>query len=252
MSLPYDQAVTLPVKVYAYLKRLGFVLTRAKSPTPDYPAAPPLLPAPVTAPGMWKRFTKLLSRLILSILGAVLQRSPWKPVGLRGLKSSSPFFLSAFRDGFYLLTTLIADVFAALRFLRCGHTAPLHKSSATEGQTTQSPVLSTCTTSQSEQPQYNVFFHVYKPSTPFRKSTPPAPDFYVVVIKSDIYSFWKIEYTEHSLVPAQLQCLHYMNFPQSSKLSLKCLPRHRGNEGSRQAVRKWPMLNHQLPHPLYL
>lgn len=155
-------------QVYAYLKRLGFVLTRAKPPTSDYPAAPSLFPRPATVPGMWKRITVLLSHFasnVLSVISFVLQRSPWKPVGLRGLKSSG-------------------DIFAAMRFLRCGHTAPLYESSATEGRTTQPEVSTMHRTPQSEQSPYSVFFHVYKPSTPFRKSAPPAPDFYVVVINA--------------------------------------------------------------------
>ena len=97
---PCDQVVPLSVKVYAYLKRLGFVLTRAKPPTSDYPAAPSLFPRPATVPGMWKRITVLLSHFasnVLSVISFVLQRSPRKPVGLRGLKSSGSFFLLALR-----------------------------------------------------------------------------------------------------------------------------------------------------------
>jgi hypothetical protein len=35
---------------------------------------------------------------------------------------------------------------------------------------------------------YAVFFHLYKPATPFRKTAPPAPDFEVVVIKCVVVS----------------------------------------------------------------
>jgi len=94
---PSNRVVSLSVKVYAYLKRLGFVLTRAKPPTSDYPAALPLLPRHVTVPGMWKRITVLLSHFasnVLNVIGFVLQRSPWKAVGLRSLKSSGSFFFS--------------------------------------------------------------------------------------------------------------------------------------------------------------
>ena len=30
---------------------------------------------------------------------------------------------------------------------------------------------------------YQIFFNLYKPATPFKKSAPPPPDFQVVVIK---------------------------------------------------------------------
>ena len=83
-----------------------------------------------------------------------------------------------------------------MRFLRCGHTAPLYKFSATEGRTTQPEVSTMHPTPQSEQFPYSVFFHVYKPSTPFRKSAPPAPDFYVVVIKSDIRHLLKSNHAD--------------------------------------------------------
>ncbi|KAL4073282.1 tRNA-splicing endonuclease subunit sen54 N-term-domain-containing protein [Scleroderma yunnanense] len=148
-------------QVYAYLKRLGFVLTRAKPPSSEYPTAPPL-PRPVTkVPAVWKRIAKLLSCCVsnvLNVIGFALQRSPWKPVDLRGLKSSG-------------------DIFAALRFLRCGHAASLYESPVPKDTATQPHTTS-------EQSPYTVFFHVYKPSTPFRKTAPPAPDFYVVVINA--------------------------------------------------------------------
>ncbi|KIJ64666.1 hypothetical protein HYDPIDRAFT_175586 [Hydnomerulius pinastri MD-312] len=125
-------------QVYAYLKRLGFVLTRADPPTIDYPvAAPPSLPItrsldqPRT---VWHRLAALFSRL---------------------------------------------DVFKALRFIPCGHLVPLHKSSLSETRSIPSPESVASASSP-----YKVFFHVYKPSTPFRKTAPPAPDFYVVVVNA--------------------------------------------------------------------
>jgi tRNA-splicing endonuclease subunit Sen54 len=30
---------------------------------------------------------------------------------------------------------------------------------------------------------YQIFFNLYKPSTPFKRSAPPQPDFQIVVIK---------------------------------------------------------------------
>jgi tRNA-splicing endonuclease subunit Sen54 len=61
-----------------------------------------------------------------------------------------------------------ASLFQALRGIAApaGHNAPLNKQPASD---TGSP--------------YKVFFNLYKPPTPFKKTAPPEPDFEVVVIK---------------------------------------------------------------------
>ena len=58
-----------------------------------------------------------------------------------------------------------ASLFSALRFLPYGHGSKLHVKKTVE----PSP--------------YEFFFNLYKPSTPFKKTFPPAPDFSVVVVK---------------------------------------------------------------------
>jgi len=60
-----------------------------------------------------------------------------------------------------------AFIFKSLRFIPTGHGIPL---------LSQKPTSS----------PYKIFFNLYKPSTPFRKSAPPPPDFSVVVVKSVI------------------------------------------------------------------
>jgi len=66
------------------------------------------------------------------------------------------------------LTILLASasIFQSLRFIPAGHRVPLYHQK-------QSTNLS----------PYQHFFHVYKPSTSFRKTAPPPPDFSVVVVK---------------------------------------------------------------------
>lgn len=65
------------------------------------------------------------------------------------------------------------EIFKALRFIPCGHTIPLYR-----------PVVRCEPSSKSSVPSpYKVFFHVYKPSTPFRKTAPPPPDFHIVVVE---------------------------------------------------------------------
>ncbi|KAI6139314.1 tRNA-splicing endonuclease subunit sen54 N-term-domain-containing protein [Pisolithus tinctorius] len=145
----YDTG-TLP-GVYAYLKRLGFVLRRAEPPTPDFPVAPSPLHSlrPATrAPNVWQRISTSFSNLVLKVLsavGLVFHRR------FRGIKSSG-------------------DIFKALRFLPCGHSTPLYNCSRIdEGATAVSPPLSTALSSS----PYSIFFHC---------TAPPPPDFYLVII----------------------------------------------------------------------
>ncbi|KAI6095562.1 tRNA-splicing endonuclease subunit sen54 N-term-domain-containing protein [Pisolithus croceorrhizus] len=155
-------------QVYAYLRRLGFVLRRAKLHISDFPVAPshsPRLPV-ARAPSVWRRIATSLSLFVLKVLSVVdslFPANPWRPFRFRGIKSSG-------------------DMFEALRILRCGHSSTLYSCrSPDEGATTISPTHSTVASSASP---YSVFFHVYKPSTPFRKTAPPPPDFYLVIINA--------------------------------------------------------------------
>ncbi|KAF8551274.1 hypothetical protein OG21DRAFT_1467540 [Imleria badia] len=140
-------------QVYAYLKRLGFILMRAEAPTPEYPVAPPVS-LPVTQPHtLTRRLTGLFSRLVSNVISVTrlfYRIDWWRRLQLHQQKTTQ-------------------DIFKALRFIPCGHTVPLYRPAEPS--------------SKSSAPSpYNVFFHVYKPSTPFRKTAPPAPDFHVVVV----------------------------------------------------------------------
>ncbi|KAI0335748.1 hypothetical protein GY45DRAFT_1316455 [Cubamyces sp. BRFM 1775] len=141
-------------QVYAYLKRLGYVVTRAKPPSSDYPVPPPFARKAQTSTSILARLygamTSLLARLTRIF-------SPsfdwWRPIRcsrwLHHNMSSSSLYKS-------------------LRFLPSGHSVPLHIQQAPEKP--PSP--------------YEIFFHLYKPSTPFKKTAPPPPDFSVVVVNA--------------------------------------------------------------------
>lgn len=60
-----------------------------------------------------------------------------------------------------------------MRFIPAGHKIPLKNESTAQPRST-SP--------------YNIFYDVYKPSTPFKKSAPPPPDFQLVVVKFVLFS----------------------------------------------------------------
>ncbi|KAM5535011.1 hypothetical protein V8D89_011384 [Ganoderma adspersum] len=141
-------------QVYAYLKRLGYVVTRARPPSPDYPLPPPF---PVTAHPSGSVFSRLFSAVssfISKLLSTfVTSRDWWRPIRLRSWLHHGLNYASLFRS---------------LRFLPAGHDIPLHMQQIQD--TRASP--------------YQIFYNLYKPSTPFKKTAPPLPDFQVVIINA--------------------------------------------------------------------
>ncbi|KIK92428.1 hypothetical protein PAXRUDRAFT_829972 [Paxillus rubicundulus Ve08.2h10] len=156
-------------QVYAYLKRLGFILMRAEPPTAEYPVAaltPLLSNRPLTQPQTFRgKLTTLFSRFasnVLSVFRLSRRSDWWKHLQLSRYRTS-------------------ADIFQSLRFIPCTYSVPLPLPSVSEGKQASSSKALPFALSASP---YKVFFHVYKPSTPFRKTAPPAPDFYVVVVNA--------------------------------------------------------------------
>ncbi|KAI9568560.1 tRNA-splicing endonuclease subunit sen54 N-term-domain-containing protein [Boletus coccyginus] len=143
-------------QVYAYLKRLGFILMRAEPPTPEYPVAPQFS-LPATQPQtVSRRLTGLFSCLLLKVISVtqLFNRIDWwRRLQLHRQKTTQ-------------------DIFKAMRFIPCGHTIPLYRPAIKSKPLPKSPAPS----------PYKIFFHVYKPSTPFRKTSPPAPDFHIVIV----------------------------------------------------------------------
>ncbi|KAG8214407.1 tRNA-splicing endonuclease subunit sen54 N-term-domain-containing protein [Butyriboletus roseoflavus] len=142
-------------QVYAYLKRLGFILMRAEPPTPEYPVAPSVSLAVTQPRTVTRKLMGLFSRLasnIMSVARLFHRIDWWRRPQLHRQKTTQ-------------------DIFKALRFIPCGHTIPLYH-----------PVVKSQHSKSSPPSPYKIFFHVYKPSTPFRKTAPPAPDFHLVVV----------------------------------------------------------------------
>ncbi|KAG8985017.1 tRNA-splicing endonuclease subunit sen54 [Tulasnella sp. JGI-2019a] len=146
-------------QVFAYLKRLGYVVTRARQPdgAATYPTAGRLVSPISSKPPI----SSVIFRLAF-IPFRWLQRV-WSPFS-KSIECLQPLYTSSSmlwwpRQG-------AESIFKQLRFIPAGHSTPL---------------LMKKTTGQSP---YTPKYHVYKPSTPFRKSAPPSPDFYVVVVKA--------------------------------------------------------------------
>lgn len=141
---------------FSYLRRLGYVVTRATPPSPAYPvpAAQALSQPPTTASIFRRVFAALcspISRLWCWFVRPLKNR--WRPlVHRRWLHHNMDY----------------PSIFKTLRFLSSGHAVPL-PSRARSGDLA-SP--------------YEIFYHLYKPNTPYRKTAPPQPDFSIVVVNA--------------------------------------------------------------------
>ncbi|KAF7422970.1 tRNA-splicing endonuclease subunit sen54 [Pleurotus ostreatus] len=134
-------------QVYSYLKRLGYVVTRATPPSPFYPVTPPSSTSstPLRHQSLFSRFTFHLTKLFSRF-------NWWRPLCI------NPWLRQHMSYEF---------IYKSLRFIPSGHNAPLHVK-----HTSASP--------------YKIFYHLYKPSTPFKKTSPPPPDFSVVVVDARV------------------------------------------------------------------
>ncbi|KAH9480353.1 putative tRNA-splicing endonuclease subunit sen54 [Psilocybe cubensis] len=138
-------------QVYSYLKRLGYVVTRATPPDTYYPVPPPRTVSSPTS-SILTRIKSLFPLWVSSISRTLFGGfNWWRPVGISRWFSYDKSYPSLFR---------------AMRFLPAGHGVPLN----TVGQKKSTP--------------YQIFYNLYKPSTPFKKSAPPPPDFQIVVINA--------------------------------------------------------------------
>lgn len=159
-------------QVYAYLKRLGYVVTRVKQPTPSYPIPPPY-PSPAT-PVHRKSLIQLALYPIKFMLSRIAELftpafSWWKPIIISPLLGiNMNYRWSDMLLDSTALTVSTGSIFRALRFVPRGHGIPL--------KTKPQP-------SQAEDSPYAHFFNVYKPNTPYKKTSPPIPDFAISVVR---------------------------------------------------------------------
>jgi len=141
-------------QVFAYLKRLGYVVTRTKPPTTAYPVPPPF-PQKSAAP------TSIFGR-IYSLLSSTMLRFSW--IFRRQINWWRPLRFSRW----FHHNMDYRSVYKSLRSLSTGGNTPLHVKRAKDS--ADSP--------------YEIFFNLYKPSTPFKKTAPPPPDFSVAVVNA--------------------------------------------------------------------
>ncbi|KAF8310978.1 hypothetical protein DL93DRAFT_2061606 [Clavulina sp. PMI_390] len=139
---------------YSCLKRLGFIVTRAVPPpsSPSYPVPPPHKVSNTDLPSVFVR--------LLNWFTSFFQLGPRSIIrgSILGIRTSG---LRSFCD--------YTQIFRALRIIPSGHSHPIGFSSSSQEH------------SEPESP-YTVFYHVWKPNTPWKKTAPPKADFELVVI----------------------------------------------------------------------
>ncbi|KAJ7772587.1 tRNA-splicing endonuclease subunit sen54 N-term-domain-containing protein [Mycena maculata] len=149
-------------QVYAYLKRLGYVVTRATAPNSLYPMPPPFDLSPLN-----QKSRSILNRIV-SIFPLWFTKASrflsggfnwWKPFRM------NRWLLQAKNYGYRNYGT----IFRALRFIPAGHGIPL---------------LPTKSEPPAKPSPYRIFFNVHKPATPYRKSAPCLPDYQITVINA--------------------------------------------------------------------
>ncbi|KAG6860502.1 hypothetical protein C0995_010488 [Termitomyces sp. Mi166 len=137
------------LQVYTYLKRLGYSVMRTNPPTPYYPTPPP-----------WPSQNSQVATSSSS--HSVLRR-----------------MFSSFSVWIYNIFSKPFDWWQPLRMSRWlhhdknyGHKVALHH-----------PDIIKRLEMKNNSP-YQIFYNLYKPSTPIKRSAPPLPDFQVVVINA--------------------------------------------------------------------
>lgn len=212
--------------VYAYLKRLGYTVTRTAPPKESedwWISPPPFSPSLLTRSGTQE--TGILARVYrffshpLAWFWKGSQRSQsrtptalrdwWHPISfLSWLKSRNTYGTLSFSSAILAKRATIASLFRSLRFIPAGYTLPVHCS----------------TPSSSMSSPYTPFFNVYKPPTPYKKSAPAPPDYQISVVKyvlvRDVISLFNVQPITVHVRP---QCQHFLSLKRYSGFRLKFL-----------------------------
>ncbi|GAA5990847.1 hypothetical protein JCM11641_000847 [Rhodosporidiobolus odoratus] len=189
-------------QVYAYLRRLGYVITRAR-PIPGT-SRPVYLPPP---PSFYLRFLSILThpayfvrdalirlyregRLAISslVLGTekTLKKIKWSET--RKLGKNEGRWESLVAGGRW---TSYDQIFSRLQLIpTCALHTPSRPLRAPIPRTpsVSTPIASSSTTEEGqlsfEEYPYQVFYHVYKPVTKYKKNNPPEPDFRLLIVNA--------------------------------------------------------------------
>ncbi|EIW81158.1 hypothetical protein CONPUDRAFT_165372 [Coniophora puteana RWD-64-598 SS2] len=156
-------------QVFAYLRRLGYVVTRTSPPTPDYPI-PPLL-----CPKQGSQSSSLVTRFIAQIRGFIM--AIW---GKSVSRQKTMWSIAVSRSWRFKHDWTYNSILRSLRIVPAGHSVPLYAAFNSKKAKISDKEKST----PGGKSPYHVFYNVYKPSTPFRKSAPGQPDFCMAVVNA--------------------------------------------------------------------
>ncbi|KAI5835259.1 hypothetical protein K523DRAFT_337279 [Schizophyllum commune Tattone D] len=152
-------------QVYAYLKRLGYVVTRANPPDENYPMPSPhkAVARSPTSNGLTRIGSGGLFVALFSAVRRCIARL-WK----REFDWWHPLTVNRWlgKWGGY------AHIYRSLRFIPNGHEILLRISDPEKREKAK------------QDSPYRVFYNIYKPMTAFKKSSPPPPDYQVVVVNA--------------------------------------------------------------------
>ncbi|KAF9525500.1 tRNA-splicing endonuclease subunit sen54 N-term-domain-containing protein [Crepidotus variabilis] len=142
-------------QVFSYLKRLGYVVTRAIPPNNFYPTPPPQLVLERTESTL-KKFATQFFKFFANISRPPFANLDWW----------NPVWISAWPH----CNKNYASIFRSLRIIPAGHSISLQPPQTTRNWKDSTP--------------YRIFYNLYKPATPFKKSAPQHPDFQLVVVNA--------------------------------------------------------------------
>ncbi|BGP43067.1 tRNA-splicing endonuclease subunit sen54 [Rhodotorula kratochvilovae] len=190
----HDELTAERYQVYAFLRRLGYVLTRAR------PIAGTERPVFVKPTPLYRTILDFLSLPFLSTRDLLLRLAH----SLQALVGSAPATAKRIRlhvtravgkkEGqFSCLVagrrwTTYDQIFSRLQIIPSGHDRALPRGPLPHTPSVFTPLAPVPEASKAhdlpslEEYPFQPFFHVYKPVTKYKKSTPPAPDFKLVVI----------------------------------------------------------------------
>ncbi|GAA6049227.1 hypothetical protein JCM3770_003317 [Rhodotorula araucariae] len=189
-----DELTSERYQVYAFLRRLGYVLTRAR------PIAGTERPVFVRSTPLYRTILDYLCLPFLSTRNLLVRLAH----SLKALVRSSPATAKRIRlhvtrtvgkaEGqFSCLVagrrwTTYDQIFSRLQIIPSGHDRALPRGPLPHAPSVFTPLAPVPEASKPkdlpslEQYPFQPFFHVYKPVTKYKKSTPPPPDFKLVVI----------------------------------------------------------------------
>ncbi|KAI5475801.1 hypothetical protein MNV49_000812 [Pseudohyphozyma bogoriensis] len=188
----HDELTLERFQVYSHLKRLGYVVVRARVPPPPAPKTKAVVKPSFDVLRLFRLPFSTLSGILLGMGGALanlrnLLLPPKARLGLTRIVDKGEGVVSALVAGRRWST--YDKIFGHFQIIPSGYDKLLPRGPEPHASSVLEPLIPTTAPSieglpDLEQHPYQTFFHVYKPVTKYRKTAPPPPDFRLVVINA--------------------------------------------------------------------